>query len=133
MSASGKGGMPGQPQIGGGPAPIQQPQQPDIYQRYGGQPNVDSDPNTPGYQSPGTAPVQKQEPVTPQQPGLPGSQMLFGGKGGFGPQIGMPVEQQAQFDPTQQQQPTYQPTQATQQNPNVSIGFGGKSGFNLPQ
>lgn len=71
MSATGKGGFNG-PQIGGGPAPIQQPSQPDIYQRYGGQQNVDSDPNTVGYQPPTASPMQPAvQPTTP------------GGKGGF--------------------------------------------------
>jgi len=64
------------PQVGGGPAPVQQPQQPDIYQRYGGQQNVDSDPNTAGYQPPDSMPKQPvAQPVTP------------GGKGGFGPGV----------------------------------------------
>lgn len=67
------------PQIGGGPAPIQQPQQPDIYSRYGGQQNVDSDPNLDGYQPPTGNLMQPQV-----DPGMPG------GKSGFGPgpQIG---------------------------------------------
>lgn len=78
MSGGAGGKSFGGPQIGGGPAPIQQqPQQPDIYQRYGGQPNVDSDPNTAGYQSPGTTPAP--QPPQVQQPST-------GGKGGF--QIG---------------------------------------------
>lgn len=69
------------PQIGGGPAPVQQSKQPDIYQRYGGQQNVDSDPNTEGYQPPTMSPMQ---PPQVQQPST-------GGKGGFqGPGLNIP-------------------------------------------
>ena len=85
MSASGKGGFGGS-QIGGGPAPIQQPSQPDIYARMGGQQNVDSNPYTEGYQPPTSSPMQPPvaQPAQPSPtPGMGGGKS-GGGKGGFG-------------------------------------------------
>lgn len=90
MSAAGKGGFPQGPQIGGGPAPAQPAQQPDIYSRYGGQPMVDSDPNLDGFQPPTGTPMQPPAQVAPNpmpmpSPGMPGGKSGPGGKGGFGP------------------------------------------------
>lgn len=146
MSAAGKGGFPQGPQIGGGPAPIQQPSQPDIYTRYGGQQNVDSDPNLDGYQPPTSTPMQPPaaQPAQPAPtPGMPGGKS-GGGKGGFGPGLNIPRPDigpgvgigggPAQLDPNapnplgpEGQQPV------TPQPPGGTPGFGGKSGFNPSQ
>lgn len=130
MSAAGKGGFGG-PEIGGGPAPIQQPSQPDIYQRYGGQQNVDSDPNTAGYQPPTASPMQP--PRQQLDPGMPGGKS-GGGKGGItmpynpGPAIGggpAPLDPNAPspLGPEGQQPVTPQPPAGTP---------GGKSGSTGP-
>ena len=133
MSAAGKGGFGG-PQIGGGPAPIQQPSQPDIYTRLGGQQNVDSDPNTAGYQPPTASPMQPPQVQPAPTPGMGGGKSGppslggMGGKGGFpGPQIGggpAPLDPNAPsaLGPQGQQPVTPQP-------PGGSPGFGGKSGM----
>jgi len=73
MFGGGKGGF------SGGPAPVQQPQQPDIYSRVGGQQNVDSNPNLDGYQPPTSTPMQ---PTMPQQnTGMGGGKGMFAGPG----------------------------------------------------
>ena len=111
MSASGKGGFGG-PQIGGGPAPIQQPSQPDIYAQMGGQQNVDSNPYTEGYQPPTASPMQPAvQPASPS-PGM------GGGKGGFAPAV---IDPNA---PTTLGPAGQQPTMPQQ---NASIG--GKGSF----
>ena len=73
MFGGGKGGF------SGGPAPVQQPQTPDIYSRMGGQQNVDSNPNLDGYQPPTNTPMQ---PTMPQQnSGMGGGKSMFNGSG----------------------------------------------------
>jgi len=150
MSAAGKGGMPSGPQVGGGPAPAQPAQQPDIYSRYGGQQNVDSDPNLDGYQPPTATPMQPPAQAQPMPtPGMPGGKSGPGGKGGFGgpgiwhggyytgqppqgPQIGggpAPLDPNAPnpLGPEGQQPVTPQPPAGLPGTP------GGKSGFNPDQ
>lgn len=92
MSAAGKGGFPQGPQIGGGPAPAQPAQQPDIYTRLGGQPNVDSNPNLDGYQPPTASPMPPAQAQPMPSPGMGGGKSgppSLGGIGGGG-KGGMP-------------------------------------------
>jgi hypothetical protein len=80
MFGGGKGGF-------GNPTPVQQPQQPDIYSRMGGQQNVDSNPNLDGYQPPTNTPMQPTMPQGPQMGfgmpsgGMGGGKSMFNGSG----------------------------------------------------
>lgn len=114
MSAAGFTGF------GGGTASAQQPADADIYSRMGGQPNVDSNPFTEGYQPPTASPMQ------PAAMPAPGSTMP-GGKSGFmqGPQLGggpAPVVDPNAVNPLG---PTGQQPMQPQQN----ASQGGKGGF----
>lgn len=146
MSAAGKSAPGfGGPQLGGGPAPVQQP---DIYARMGGQPMVDSDPNAVGFQPPTSSPMQPPAQVQPMPtPGMPGGKSGppglsgldgYSGKGGFqgGPYVPRPdIGPGVGFGPglpdpnapntlgPDGQQPI------TTQPPGGAPSFGGKGGF----
>jgi len=140
MSAAGKSASGfGGPQIGGGPAPVQQP---DIYARMGGQPMVDSDPNAVGFQPPTSSPMQPPAQVSPMPtPGVPGGksggpeQSGPGGKGGFpgGPYVPRPdLGPGVGFGPGLPDPNTPNPLGPEGQQPSMpqqNAGPGGKGGF----